>query len=1510
MSKSIRVRTTPNGDDKYIKVELKQDFDFLEILSLKLKQEDAYQNFCSNYGVVAGRISVNNGFGLPNAKVSIFIPITSEDSQNEIIRTLYPYESPQPQDKNEQGIRYNLLPNQQQSFDHTPVGTFPTKLEILDNNTTLNIHEKYYKYTTTTNEAGDFILFGIPVGDQLLHYDIDWSDVGFLSLRPYDLIERGFNKNLFLSPFKFSSSPNLDNLPQLVGQNVNVSVEPFWCDDLSTGRVVGITRKDIAITTMDLTPSATFFGSAFSDDEKDSLNKNCRPRRKTGRLAEVITTSGKIEAIRRTVEGSIEKYDISDDAMDENGNWAMQLPMNIRKVITDEFGNLIPSPDGVSGIATEGDYRFRISMDKTDNDNKKRQRGKFLVPNMSDNFIFNTYSLGDAPFPFAINQQLSTATVGTPYSADTTNQYNYLEDFFSFRWKKVYTTRQFIGRYAKQTNDGKRKFTGIKDIEKAEGVNKFPSNRIDGQVHPLYSFFVFLLTILGMIFALINWLIILINSIITLLCDLKLPVGLCIEAPSCSTCAKKIKCRKSSTNSELMKTCCVGHLENCKDAWGFSTGQSGVPSSTYPGYGYMIKPGSAWSCSSAPAGTLNTNYFPITAAGCESAWGTDYDELDTDINLDQYETSDCDASCDGILIKVGTFCKCISIQLKFKCLFAGIFCKKCQPLCPGNEPFSCCGCGDFGCDGDCNEGECASEVDDNNCCDDCCITIPLIELTCAEDASFQNITPYIIGTPFSPRKCNSQLIKGYCRDCSGIGIPFISGWIACKLEGMAAFLGMLKFDFYNDWINGSLYFPLIKRKTKVKKKGRKAGQIKYDKFCDFDCDDFQSDSKTCYLMSVTNTGTSDQTFKVKKHGGKNQNFSPQSSQWCEVTIKAGDTKTGTGNNTADDPNNSLYRCSLDNKNSSIKDTRKSAYESLKLYGTDENGNTCYFSFLACFKSNDSGPTYPSAFNDFASNSFLAFDKSTFQDPSEHDKPFYVEVEDPLTGIKYQKNYGGHGHHKNKCNNVYRGERLEYWQENGSCAGTTYDADGNLQGTGIGTTEIADREVGPCGGQASQCVIGACTWGACRCKANNPACSSEDPNPCCNCNPRSNKNNILHGIIKEKDGVLYYASINNRFQEVSPGGTGLTNITYNSIKSQYKSNLLFPTNICEVGSSVFCDIDEAPFIIDQLVPTTFSISEESEKFKEGGQGSQAGTFNDPIMLESKERNSSNINIGAYVSFGMIGVKCLNTQATVTQSQIGVDTIDKTDLDMEIGKCMMWFDHDEDIREYFCRRFSGYKNKDLDVHYQRPGSTQYDNVYNTYPEVNPTVGDNYYQIDGGATQQGTINDGDSIIPGDRCGIQYSSYTYTNSLTPYGNTVANQIGDIDYFYGVAPGVTTNDGALSPIFPTYGGGANAYGLGNYCQNLSPSINIDSSSNGGQERRGINFGTSQTPYYFYFGILPGKTALHKVVAKYFADKIDKITLGKLTGEKRNNQSNFKNVVKNPLTLYKSCLGESLKSTE
>ena len=73
MMQSHRISTNI-GEDQLVTVELKQDYDLLEILSLKFSQQDAYTSLCSDYGVVCGRISVNNGLGIPNARVSIFVP--------------------------------------------------------------------------------------------------------------------------------------------------------------------------------------------------------------------------------------------------------------------------------------------------------------------------------------------------------------------------------------------------------------------------------------------------------------------------------------------------------------------------------------------------------------------------------------------------------------------------------------------------------------------------------------------------------------------------------------------------------------------------------------------------------------------------------------------------------------------------------------------------------------------------------------------------------------------------------------------------------------------------------------------------------------------------------------------------------------------------------------------------------------------------------------------------------------------------------------------------------------------------------------------------------------------------------------------------------------------------------------------------------------------------------------------------------------------------------------------
>jgi hypothetical protein len=456
MSKSYRIRTKPGEGNGYLKVDidLNQNYDFLELLSLKISQKGEYQNFCADYGVVAGRVIVNGGFGVPNVKVSIFVPATEKDLEDPVKSAIYNYQEPFPDQKNKNGIRYNLLPKNQQSLDHTPVGTFPKKREILDDNTTLEIYEKYYKYTTTTNEAGDYIIFGVPVGQYFLHYDMDVSDIGFISTRPFELINKGYSDDLFASRFKYKSSNNLDSLPQIFSENIPVTVEPYWCDSLSVGSALGINRVDIE-PNIEITPTSVFMGSIFSDDEKDSLNKNCKPSREMGKMNEVITGAGKIEALRRTVDGGIEKFNFKEDSIDDNGNWSVLVPMNLRKVVTDEFGNLVPSPDGIKGIATEADFRFRVSMDATSNDKRLRQRAKFLVPNTNNNFVFDEFSPDELENSqlFTINEQLSTITDGTDYEDDLRNQYNYLEEFYPFRWKKVYTVKQYIGRMQKARSE-------------------------------------------------------------------------------------------------------------------------------------------------------------------------------------------------------------------------------------------------------------------------------------------------------------------------------------------------------------------------------------------------------------------------------------------------------------------------------------------------------------------------------------------------------------------------------------------------------------------------------------------------------------------------------------------------------------------------------------------------------------------------------------------------------------------------------------------------------------------------------------------------------------------------------------------------------------------------------------------------------------------------------------------------------------------------------------------------
>ena len=1489
MSKSYRIRTTPGEDNGYLKVnvDLNQNYDHLEILSLKISQKDDYQNFCADYGVVAGRVIVNGGFGVPNVKVSIFVPVEDSDLQDPVKSSIYPYTEPFPDQKNSNGLRYNVLPKNQQKLDHTPVGTFPKKREILDDRTTLEIYEKYYKYTTTTNESGDYILFGVPVGEHFLHYDMDVSDIGFISTRPFELIDQGYSDNLFKSKFKFKGSNNLNSLPQIFSENIPITVEPYWCDSLSVGSALGINRYDIE-PNFEVTPTSIFMGSIFSDDEKDSLNKNCKPAREMGKLNEVITGGGKLEAIRRTVDGNVEIFNFKEDSIDDNGNWSILVPMNLRKVVTDEFGNLVPSPDGIKGIATEGDYRFRISMDATSNDKRLRERAKYLVPNTNNNFNFGEYTQKELKEKqiFTKNEQLSDITIGTPYENDVTNQYNYLEEFFPFRWKKVYTVKQYIGRMQKIKNDEARGFIGIKDIINAEGVNKFPTNRIDTNFNPLYTIICLLLTFFAIVVGFINGILNVINGLISAICNKQLPVGICIISNKGSRARFQVQtqawddgdgCWKEQKDNGDPKTtadCDTIRSDNDGNLSGLISGgenpysacidvnNRSIPASDensgsceYINYDDMAGPAS---------GTIPSVIDAVNSVN-NPGTGPVQSPPDTDVTDWYYNYGSCASSpaagCrryrvgDGINWYGGLECEecdltqpcpegikilgnCITF--KFTCLFGGLLCKKCKDVCGLNQ-HSCCSNPEYGCPD--NTSNCGSE---SECCTKCCAKIPLIPLKCADEGKEYRIS--LIKTPFGDDLgCNATYVKiGSCVNCGGTQTPGIKDWVSCVMEPVAVFLRMLKFDFYNDWVGGSLYFPLIKRKYKLKKSKRKFGQIKKDKFCDFECRERGSDSNfqgnptyKQWRIKIPSIIFSNPSITV---GG------------CTTKIKGKRVTDWYGT-----PENDLEVPNLDQ-----------AVKELEFNGTNQSFDGCKIVFENF-----------SSFQDTFNSQEIPFIVKDRDVEGDHGKPEYVETED-TNGFSTWDNIGGHGHHRNICDNTRMVERKEYFKNSLDCVP---DASFVPPAEFIEDDFFGDIEEPVSESDTSsslECETYGCT----------PDCGTNGVRPCVY--PGSEYENyvgiVKHGLISWDKGDIYYTPF-------IPND----DVKYNNI--EYKANLMLPTTIMELGSSVYCDIDDVPFIMDQLPPTTFNVSYEDIKYKfENSPSPYTGLEGLGIKKTIKkydDKKDISLNLRAYVEFSCSDTVCSNISATVNQSQIGVEIIDKNDIGIEIGSCFLRFDHDEDIRNYFCRRFNGYKGDDLSFHHQKPGSVQFENKYNTYPEITLSDGTNlYYQLpdeDGGEIVYSEYNDGDSFIPGDGCGY----------------VGAKSNGDTDYFYGLAPGQTSG-------FIPYPNGDDTIDFGQTAQGDNIDEIFDGNSlnndlnNGSEAIKGVKFNRTQTPYYLYFGLVPGKTALHKTVSNFFADRINEVTLQGLGAsndsveENINNSPNINNGIDNPFTIYKTCLGETL----
>ena len=215
---------------------------------------------------------------------------------------------------------------------------------------------------------------------------------------------------------------------------------------------------------------------------------------------------------------------------------------------------------------------------------------------------------------------------------------------------------------------------------------------------------------------------------------------------------------------------------------------------------------------------------------------------------------------------------------------------------------------------------------------------------------------------------------------------------------------MLKFDFYNDWVGGSLYFPLVKRKFKLKTSKKKFGQIKKDKFCQFNCDDpqsnteqFQGDgtySQNAIRLSPPTYGSVDVTVS----GCNARIESPIISEWY-----------------GDDTTNAT-----ENKDKAAKE--------IILNGKNNNDENCQIKF-------DDYNTLNTVLSPINGLTISVLDR---EGASIYAKPNYVKVTDQF-GNETWENQGGYGLNKNKCDRTRMVERGEFFKTTLDCITTQQSA---------------------------------------------------------------------------------------------------------------------------------------------------------------------------------------------------------------------------------------------------------------------------------------------------------------------------------------------------------------------------------------------------------------------------------------------------------------------------------------
>jgi hypothetical protein len=409
-------------DDFYVDLKLERSYNSLDTLKIYNNLVNSFPNQESPTGVVFGRLTAIQKIKNENGE-NLRIPL-----QNVPLGVFNPSdEYPQIFSTDDNGDRLTL--NIKEST--IPSEYFDTISYSTDYNSYLKSAESFsavpaqYKYITKTNENGEFILYDIPVGQQVVVFEVD-------------LFKQGLTKDeiaLNFFPFPTTEQPNIDTIPSFAYKQFPIDVVPAW------GRgQTGYTSLDININ-LDLRKWTTYIIPPVTiSAQKLNLTTAQNPN-----------TNLKVDIRDMTAPGFIKKpieiVQIADDLDRDSGAqylWFNEFSQKKKSIQFNNFGcSVFKLPGNIydpSGYRTDKDgnpttnkgvwlasYQFNIYLDKL---YAQRSTGAVFYFNTTGNFIRSHYHLNyteGSQTPGSVESalpQVGTFPYEKPWSATYPEKYS------------------------------------------------------------------------------------------------------------------------------------------------------------------------------------------------------------------------------------------------------------------------------------------------------------------------------------------------------------------------------------------------------------------------------------------------------------------------------------------------------------------------------------------------------------------------------------------------------------------------------------------------------------------------------------------------------------------------------------------------------------------------------------------------------------------------------------------------------------------------------------------------------------------------------------------------------------------------------------------------------------------------------------------------------------------------------------------------------------------------------